>query len=86
MDVQSPEFPLTVALHEQKRLVPVPHHYLKDLTVLRARQDPVRLPAYTTDREACRGREGEGRLRDGERAKKNKEKEKEKETERGKDF
>ena len=78
MDVKSPELALTVALHDEQRLVSVPHHHLKDLTVLRPCQDTVRLPAHTPDgqpwargrcgeRKRQRGREKEGGRVEGRR-------------------
>ena len=52
VEVERPQLPLTVTLHQQHRFVSVSHHHLKDLTVLRPRQDPVRLPAHAADRQA----------------------------------
>lgn len=46
MDRQSPELPLTVALHDEEGLVAVMDHHLEDLAVLGAHQDVVSPPAH----------------------------------------
>lgn len=46
---QGPQLALAVALHQQRRLVSVSHHDLKDLAVLGPGQDPVSLPADAAD-------------------------------------
>lgn len=49
VEVECPQFALTVTLHQQNRFVPVSDHDLEDLAVLRSRQDPVGLPADAAD-------------------------------------
>lgn len=52
MHCQGPELPLTVALHDQHGLVPLPHQHLEDLAVLRPRQESVGFPAHAADGQA----------------------------------
>lgn len=47
VDSESPQFALTVTLHDEEGLVAVVDHHLEDLAVLRAHQDVISPPAHT---------------------------------------